>query len=275
VILFTLSRWSGGLLDRVGPRLPLTAGPAIAAAGFALLALPGVGAHYWTGFFPGICVLGFGMAVTVAPLTTTVMNAVGTRQAGVASGINNAVSRVAGLLAIALLGIVVTASFDGSLDRRLSEAPVSAAARRIPAAERARLGAARPPAGLPETEAREVRRAIAQALVASFRVVTISSAALALLASASAAWLIGRRGSDRAGPVQGRSAGQRPAARQVSKKSGWSLSRLSVRLRSRRARDTEPILEASPPSASDFQNQVAAARRDIRIAPAPNPSAKG
>ena len=105
VIVSALSRWSGALLDRVGPRLPLTAGPAIAALGFALLAIPSTHAGYWSGFFPGICVLGLGMAVTVAPLTTVVMGAVDPGRAGLASGVNNAVSRVGGLLALAVLGI--------------------------------------------------------------------------------------------------------------------------------------------------------------------------
>ncbi|HXQ69149.1 MAG TPA: MFS transporter, partial [Pyrinomonadaceae bacterium] len=100
VIMFTLSRWSGGLFDRFGPRLPLMVGPMISAIGLALFALPSVNGNYWTSFFPAVVVVGFGMAVTVAPLTTTVMDSVGEEQAGTASGINNAVSRTAGLLAI-------------------------------------------------------------------------------------------------------------------------------------------------------------------------------
>ena len=114
LLLFLLSRWAGGLADRVGAKPLLLAGPAIAAIGFALFILPGENASYWTGFLPGFVVLGFGMSLTVAPLTTTVMASVQREHSGVASGINNAVSETAGLLAIAAFGIPMAHAFhDG------------------------------------------------------------------------------------------------------------------------------------------------------------------
>ena len=131
--------------------------------------------------------LGLGLAIAASPLTASVLGSVGPEETGVASGINNAVARVAGLLAIAALGLVATRSFDRALDRRLAEARLTPLARSIPAAERLKLGAARPPPGLAPREADRVRRAIAESLLASFRVSMAISAGLAVLASATAA----------------------------------------------------------------------------------------
>jgi EmrB/QacA subfamily drug resistance transporter len=110
-IMFVLSTWAGRLVDRFGPKRPLTIGPVIAALGFASLAAPGLGAS-WFSYFPAICLLGFGMSITVAPLTTTVMNSLDSEQAGVASGVNNAISRAAGLLAIAIFSVVLIRGLD-------------------------------------------------------------------------------------------------------------------------------------------------------------------
>ena len=107
-ILVASSRFSGGLAARIGPRLPLIAGAILAAVGFVAYALPGTDGSYWTTFFPAATILGLAGAFFVAPLTTTVMGSVAVAHAGVASGVNNAVARTAGLIGIALLGVVVT-----------------------------------------------------------------------------------------------------------------------------------------------------------------------
>src|SRR5436305_3084982 len=120
LILFLLSRWSGGLVERYGPKVPLIAGPLIAAVGFALFIPSGIGGSYWQKFFPAIFILGIGMAVSVAPLTTTVMNSVTQNRVGIASDVNNAVARAAGLLAIAVLGIAMLHAFNNALEQRLS-----------------------------------------------------------------------------------------------------------------------------------------------------------
>ena len=191
VIMFTLSRWSGGLVARVGSRLPLTVGPAIAAAGLALYARPGIGGSYWMTYFPAVVVLAFGMAVTVAPLTTTVMSAVDTRHAGVASGVNNAVARVAALLAIAVFGVVLARTFDARvrtrLDRLALPSPASAAIdRELPKMAGAELDAA----SIDPHQRAAVRGAIDDAFVSAFRLVMIGAAALAVAAAAIGAAIV-------------------------------------------------------------------------------------
>jgi EmrB/QacA subfamily drug resistance transporter len=194
LLLFALSRPAGAIADRFGPRIPLTVGPTIAAIGFFLLSLPR-GSSYTAAFLPALVVLGLGMSITVAPLTAAVLSAVDSSQEGTASGVNNAVARVAGLLAIAALGVVASRSFEASLASRLAQPGFSEAARAIPHSELRKLGAARPPADLSAEESRRVEQVIAASLDASIRVVMTIAAMLALLGAASAAFCIETRRS--------------------------------------------------------------------------------
>ncbi len=189
LIMFLLSRWSGGLVKRCGAKLPLVVGPVVAALGFALLTRPGIRSGYWTTFFPAVVVLGFGMAISVAPLTTTVMNAVGESWAGIASGVNNAVSRTAGLIAIAALGLVMLKAFDNRLDQRLFDLGVSPDVQRALDGQRVKLAGAVVPADLDPAVRTAVRRTIDESFVSGFRKVMMISAALAFL-SALVAWLL-------------------------------------------------------------------------------------
>jgi MFS family permease len=181
-ILFLFSRWSGRLVERFGARRPLLIGPAVAALGFLLISLPGIGGSYWKTFFPGILVLGIGMAVSIAPLTTAVMNAVGEDHVGIASGVNNAVSRAAGLLSIALLGILLANVYGAKLERGVDALSLGTGTRHQILADADKLAAAEPPPGIPAGEAQAIRAAIGAAFVAGFRAVSRVSAALALAA---------------------------------------------------------------------------------------------
>ena len=194
LLMFLLSRWSGGLFDRIGAKIPLIAGPLVAAAGFALFAVPAAGGSYWTTFFPAMAVLGLGMAGTVAPLTTTVMSSVESRHAGAASGINNALSRTAGLLAIAALSVVMLHVFERRLDAGLRKSGVGTELRSAIEGQATRLAAVRIPAAASKADQDAARDAVRSAFVAGFRRVMLIGSALALLAASTAAWLIdGRR----------------------------------------------------------------------------------
>ncbi len=189
VLISVMSRWAGGFAGRVGARVPLVLGPVVAAGGFALLAILGTGENYVRSFLPGIIMMGVGMGITVAPLTTAVMGSVNPDHAGVASGINNAVARAAGLLAIAALGVVLRARFDAVLDRVLSVLSLSRPTAAIVDAERGKLGGADFGAiNAPFREA--VRDAFGRAYVAGFRAVMITCAALAVLGALGALLLV-------------------------------------------------------------------------------------
>jgi EmrB/QacA subfamily drug resistance transporter len=193
IAISALSPLTGALAGRIGALPLLVAGPLLAAAGFALMAVPGRGGSYWTTYFPGIATAGIGMGVTVAPLTTAVMGSVESHRAGVASGINNAVARAASLLAIAALAVVLRARFDGELDRRLGDLHLAAPIAARVAAERSKLAAA-DLAGLDPATQGVLRGAFDAAYVAGFRALTI---ACAILSATSA--LVGLAVTGRAG----------------------------------------------------------------------------
>jgi EmrB/QacA subfamily drug resistance transporter len=195
-LLSVLSSWSGRLADRYGVRRQLVIGPMIAGGGFALLAVPGTSGPYWSTFFPGVVVLGLGMAATVAPLTTAVMKSAGTERAGVASGINNAVSRAAALLSIAVFGLVAYQRFGVSLNHRLATLGVPGPLREQLWRERGRLAALTIPASASGQLRRSLEQAVDAAFVDAFRTIMLFAAGLAA-ASGIIAWILIEQGNTR------------------------------------------------------------------------------
>jgi EmrB/QacA subfamily drug resistance transporter len=190
LLLFFLSRWSGGLVTRYGSKAPLIIGPLIAALGFVLCAVPGVGAGYWTGFFPAFTVLGFGMAISVAPLTTVVMSSAKQERAGAASGINNAVARVASVLAVAILGIVMVRLFSLSLSRILAGASLPPGILHYVQSNEIKLAGLDLPSGLDSQATALLRSSISRAFVFGFRIVMLICAGLCVASAAVASLMI-------------------------------------------------------------------------------------
>jgi EmrB/QacA subfamily drug resistance transporter len=189
LLIFFLSRWSGGLVARYGSGRPLIVGPIIVALGFVLFALPSIGGSYWRMFFPAMIVLGFGMAVTVAPLTTVVMNSVDQERAGTASGVNNAVARVAGVLSIAILGIVMVKAFSLRLNDGLTLLSLPPGVLQEIKANAIKLAGLPIPAGLASSLRAAISKSIGEAFVFGFRVVMLLCAGLSL-ASSAVAWMM-------------------------------------------------------------------------------------
>ena len=198
IILGVLSKWGGGLVDRFGARLPLIVGPTVVAIGVALLSVPGTSGPYWTTFFPPMVVLGLGMAVTVAPLTTTVLNSVAQHQTGVASGINNAVAQVASLLMIAVLGTVGVATLNHSLDQRLAN--TSAEVRKIGEMARSGFVMPTPSPSMPQQTRDAARTVIADSFLDTIRRVMMITSALCLASAAAAAFTIKSSTASRESP---------------------------------------------------------------------------
>src|SRR3712207_2942406 len=141
VITFVMGRWAGGLVTRYGEKVPLMVGPAFAAAGFILFAVPGFGGSYWTTFFPAVAVLGFGMSLVFAPLSIAILDAVAEEHSGLGSGVNRAVQRTAKVLGLAVLAVLVLATFDNGLVARVNGLDLTPAQEAALRAEKADLGA--------------------------------------------------------------------------------------------------------------------------------------
>jgi EmrB/QacA subfamily drug resistance transporter len=199
LLMFFLSRWAGGLVARYGPRAPLIVGPLVAALGFVLFAVPSLGGSYWRTFFPAIVVLGFGMTVTVVPLTTLVMNSVDQDRVGTASGINNAIARVAGVLSIAVLGIVMVDAFGSRLDRNLAQLSLPPQVLQAIRAEKIKLAGLQLPDDLDPVTQATLRQAVEAAFVFGFRIVMLICAGLSVASAAVAAAMI----RDRPGAATG------------------------------------------------------------------------
>jgi EmrB/QacA subfamily drug resistance transporter len=192
ILLAVLSPMMGRMADRVGPRVLLTLGPGVVALGFLLLALPGITAGpvaYWWTYFPAILAMGVGMGITVAPLTTAVMSSAPSEHSGLASGVNNAVTRSAQVLALAILGAVAIFTFSSALQSRAATLPLSPQQRSALVADAGKLGETPPPPGLDQQAASQVTMAVQETFVNTFRLLSIISACMALL-SAALAWLL-------------------------------------------------------------------------------------
>lgn len=193
LLMFLLSCWSGGLVARYGARDPLIIGPLIAALGFALFAVPSIGHSYWKAFFPAVVILGFGMAITVAPLTTVVMNSVSQDRVGTASGINNAVARVAGVLAIAVLGIVMVSAFSSRLNSSLAHLLLPPGIIGNVQTDEVKLAGLQVPAGLSPGTAAAIKKSVGESFVFGFRIIMLICASLSAT-SVAVAWRMIQKG---------------------------------------------------------------------------------
>ena len=196
IILTLVSRRMGAIADRIGPRLLLTIGPALAGIGFFLFALPGQTngpSDYWTTYFPAALFLGIGMGITVAPLTTAVMGSAPASSSGVASGINNAVARTGGVLAIALLSSLALVRFGSLLDSQVASLNVPQPVQASMQAEAAKLANAKPPEDVPDEMRAVLTNAVKTAYVETFRLIAIIGGVMASLSAVLAFTMVSRK----------------------------------------------------------------------------------
>jgi MFS family permease len=181
----------GGLADRIGTKPLLVSGAALTAVGLAAFAVPGIGGSYWRTFFVPMLLTGLGMALTVAPLTTSVLGSVGPADAGVASGVNNTAARVGTLLAVAIIGVIALVLYGRALERRLAAAEVPAAVTRALVAERRSIADTTIPAWVPEVDQASLRRLVDAAFLDGFRGSVLLCAAVVLAGALIAAVMLG------------------------------------------------------------------------------------
>lgn len=203
VITFVMGRWAGGLVTRYGEKLPLMVGPVLAAAGFVLFAVPGVGGSYWTTYFPAVVVLGIGMSLVFGPLSIAILNAVESEHSGLGSGVNRSVQRTAKLLGLAVLAFLVLATFDNSLDASLNALDLSPGQKVALRAEEVNLGANDILEGARREDKVAIDRAVDQAFLSAFRLAMYVSAGMALASAIAAALLL--QGKGKKGNEPGRS----------------------------------------------------------------------
>ncbi|MFA9272184.1 MAG: DHA2 family efflux MFS transporter permease subunit [Baekduiaceae bacterium] len=181
VVMFLLSKRFGALADRFGPRFFMGVGPLVSAAGLAWFVRIDADVTYVVDVLPGLLVFSLGLAMTVAPLTATVLADADESNAGIASGVNNAIARVAGLLGIAALGAVVAAVFASAIDDQLAGVELTPAGERVVAVAREQTLAQADTSGLPPAEAQAVSAAVQDASVDAFRRAMAISAGLVAL----------------------------------------------------------------------------------------------
>jgi EmrB/QacA subfamily drug resistance transporter len=194
LVMVSLSRWSGGLLDRFGARLPLTIGPLITAAGFVLFALNGLDGSYWIVVFPPMLLIGLGMTVAVAPLTAAVMSAVPAHQIGVASGVNNAVADIASLLAVAAFGALGLGIFSYVLDSHLATLGTDPELAQAVTVIKKTLAGSDVPTYLPVDLQTALQGSISTSFAASFRFLMLGAAGLAALSAVSTVLTVPSKG---------------------------------------------------------------------------------
>ncbi len=183
VLLITfLSGPGGSLSDRIGPRIPMIIGPLIVGIGMVLLIFPGIHANYFIAFLPGLILFGLGMSLVIAPLTKSAL-AVDKRYSGAASGVNNAVSRVAALLAVALLGAIMSITFSSHLVNAIEKSNLSQSQQEQILIQKNKLGGIQIPESFGQNEKALAKQYIDESFLYSFRIVIGIGAALAFLSA--------------------------------------------------------------------------------------------